>query len=285
MSVTIKEALLRASFLLREAGVENPRREAEALLCAGTGFPLAHIYAHGEETLTEELHTRYLDWITRRAGEEPFAYICGEREFMGLPFRVTPDVLIPRPETEFLVEATVAALAPYSQPHILEVGTGSGAVAVMLAVLLPGAQVTSVDTSLPAITVAADNAARHGVADRVRLLTGDIYAPAAAEEIHFTAVVSNPPYIPTAEIDGLAPGVKEHEPLQALDGGPDGLTFYRRLTRELVLLSHLPDILAFEVGAGQAHSVIQLCHTAGYKKTRQVKDLAGIERVITATRL
>jgi release factor glutamine methyltransferase len=285
MSITIKEALQRASFLLRQAGVENPRREAEALLCAGTGLSLAYIYAHGEEMPGEEILTRYFDWITRRSREEPFAYICGEREFMGLSFLVTPDVLIPRPETEFLVEATVAALAVYTEPHILEVGTGSGAVAVMLAVLLPAARVTSVDTSLPALAVAAGNAARHGVADRVRLLAGDIYAPAGAEKTPFTAVVSNPPYIPTAEIDGLAPGVKEHEPLQALDGGADGLTFYRRLTGELGVLAHLPDLLAFEVGAGQAPSVKQLCHTAGYNKIRQIKDLAGIERVVIATRL
>lgn len=285
MSVTIKEALQRASFLLRQAGVETPRREAEALLCAGTGHTLAHIYAHGEEMLTDEILTRYYGWITRRCGQEPFAYICGEREFMGLPFRVTPDVLIPRPETEFLVEATVAALAAYSHPHILEVGTGSGAVAVMLAALLPNAQITSIDTSLPALAVAASNAARHNVADRVRLLAGDLYAPVAAVKTPFTAVVSNPPYIPTAEIDGLAPCVREHEPLQALDGGPDGLTFYRRLTQELVILPRLPDILAFEVGAGQAPSVTHLCHTAGYEKTHQVKDLAGIERIVIATRM
>ncbi len=283
MSITTKEALQRASFLLRQAEVENPRREAEALFCACSGRSLAHIYAHGEEVFPLDTLVKYFEWIKRRAAGEPFAYICGEREFMGLPFWVTPDVLIPRPETEILVEAVVNELKDYSAPRILEIGTGSGAVAVMLAVLLPAARITSVDISQQALAVASNNAVRHGVTDRVSLLVGDLYTPVIKAE-HINAVVSNPPYIPTEEIERLASGVKDYEPRQALDGGADGLDFYKRLTSGLSFFPGLPELLAFEVGAGQAQGVAAFCLKAGYNKACQIKDLAGIDRVIIATR-
>jgi release factor glutamine methyltransferase len=200
---------------------------------------------------------------------------------MGLSFTVTPSVLIPRPETELLVEAVLAELRQEQAPCLLDLGTGSGAIAVSLAVFLPQAQVTAVDLSAAALAVARENARRHQVASRLRFLQGDLYAPVAGEE--FTAVISNPPYIPAAEISRLAATVKDYEPLLALDGGPDGLAFYRRLTRELTLLAAPPSLLALEVGAGQAAAVRQLCLQAGCQAVRQLPDLAGIPRVILAT--
>lgn len=279
MSLTIKEALQRASLQLREAGLPQPRREAEALLVAATGNALAWLYAHGEELLHEE--KRYFDWVQRRGRGEPYAYLAGEREFMGLPFHVTPDVLIPRPETELLAEETARAYAGQKAPRILEIGTGSGAVAVTLAVLLPHARITAVDFSAAALAVAEKNAARHGVLERIQLLQGDLYAPVAGQA--FDAVVSNPPYIPSAQVRQLDITVKNFEPHLALDGGPDGCTFYRRLVNELPLLAAPPALLAFEVGMDQAKQVRSLCRGAGYKKTCQVQDLAGIPRVILAT--
>ncbi|MBS4021082.1 MAG: peptide chain release factor N(5)-glutamine methyltransferase [Dethiobacter sp.] len=290
MSITIKEALNRASFKLRNAGIELPRREAEALMCGCLEISLACLYAHGEGILTADDNVRFTSWVSRRAAGEPYAYIIGLREFMGLDFLVTPAVLVPRPETEILVEAVHCELKNHPSPRILEIGTGSGAIAVSLAVLLRAAHVTATDVSLAALEVAAKNASRHGVQDRVHCLHSDLYDRGTGELSTFIncegaayhAVVSNPPYIATTEIALLAPTVREFEPLGALDGGDDGLSFYRRLTGELDVLPHRPHLLVFEVGAGQAEAVAGLCRQAGYKTTRQFPDLSGIPRVILA---
>jgi release factor glutamine methyltransferase len=284
MSITIKEALYGASYALREAGVFAPRREAELLLAGRLRRPLVYLYAHGEELLDSETAIGYRNWITRRCAGEPYAYLCGEREFMGLSFQVSPACLIPRPETEHLVEAVAAELACNPTAEILEVGTGSGAIAVALAVLLPAARITATDVSAPALSVAAGNAARHGVSERVTFLPGDLYAPLAGSAVCFTAIVSNPPYIPSAELAALSRDIVNFEPLTALDGGADGLHYYRRLTGELAVLSAKPAILAFEVGQGQAGAVSDLSRHAGYQEARLLKDLAGIKRVVLAKR-
>ncbi|EEG77582.1 peptide chain release factor N(5)-glutamine methyltransferase [Dethiobacter alkaliphilus] len=280
MSITIKEALQRASFQLRDQGFDRPRREAQFLLTALLGCDAAWLYAHDQEKLTAPQWAEFQAWLARRATGEPFAYLAGQKEFMGLCFAVTPDVLIPRPETEFLVEAVAEELQAHTSPRILEIGAGSGAVAVSLAKLLPKARVVAVDVSQAALEIAQKNAARHGVAGRVEFLAGDLYAPVADE--YFDAVVSNPPYISAADILKLQCDVKDFEPRLALCGGEDGLDFYRRLTGELDVLSNRPKMLAFEVGMGQAQAVAALCLKAGYENTRQIKDLAGIDRIITA---
>jgi release factor glutamine methyltransferase len=282
MSIAINAALTAAARQLRAAGLAAPRREAELLLAARLCRNLAYLYAHGEEILTAEAASGYHDWVSRRCHGEPYAYLCGEREFMGLPFSVTPACLIPRPETELLVEAVVAELAAVAVPEILEVGTGSGAVAVALAVLLPDARITATDVSAPALSEAAGNAARHGVRGRITFLSGDLYAPLAACNSCFAALVSNPPYIPSAELAALSRDIVDYEPLSALDGGADGLHYYRRLTGELPALSCKPSFLALEVGQGQAGAVSTLCRRAGYEDVRLLKDLAGIERVVLA---
>lgn len=282
MSITIKEALQKASFLLKDAGFAEPRREAVALLAACLEKPLVYLYAHDGEAMDSEASANYFQWIDRRAQGEPYAYLTGEREFMGLPFCVTPAVLIPRPETEFLVEAVVKELTWLPTPRILEIGVGSGAVAITLAQLLPDAHITAVDLSAEALAVARRNTVRHHVEHRVRLLCGDLYAPVSGET--FDAIVSNPPYIPASDIPFLQQDVKNYEPHLALDGGPDGLSIYRRLTAELNVLAQPPILIAFEIGAGQAQSVTHLLHAANYKKTRQVPDLAGIPRILLAQR-
>lgn len=282
MKLTIEEALRRASFSLRAADIDSPRREAEALLCASLRRPLSYLYAHPDDMLSKEESDLFMSWAERRAAGEPFAYLCGEREFMGLIFYTAPGALIPRPETEILVEAVADSLKTACRPHILEVGTGSGAIAVSLAVLLPDARVTACDISPAALAVAARNTARHRVGDRVRLLSGDLYAPVEGEKTFFTAVVSNPPYVSSLEMPGLPATVRGFEPALALDGGYDGLDYYRRLTAEIGSLTHRPDLLAFEVGKGQAATVAGLCVAAGYENTCRIHDLAGIERVVTA---
>ncbi|HHX74376.1 MAG TPA: peptide chain release factor N(5)-glutamine methyltransferase [Firmicutes bacterium] len=280
MSVTVSEALQRASLQFREVGLGEPRREAEALLCAALRKPLAWVYAHGEATLDPGAAALFAAWVERRRQREPYAYLTGEREFMGLGFTVTPAVLIPRPETEVLVSVTARALQDHPSPHILEVGTGSGAVACALAHTLPRATVYAVDISREALAVAARNACRHGVGERVRFLPGDLYAPVAGKT--FAAVVSNPPYVPTEEIRSLEPDVRDYEPWQALDGGPDGLHFYRRLTAELSQLGSNPPLLCLEVGWGQAEAVAALCRACGFARIKVHPDLAGIPRVVIA---
>lgn len=282
MGIAISAALAAATRQLQAAGLAEPRREAELLLAARLGRNLAYLYAHREEILSAEAAAGYRDWVSRRCHGEPYAYLCGEREFMGLPFSVTPACLIPRPETELLVEAVVAELAAVSAPEILEVGTGSGAVAVALAVLVPDARVTATDMSAPALSVAAGNAARHGVRERITFLNGDLYGPLAARNSSFTVLVSNPPYIPSGELAKLSRDILGYEPLAALDGGADGLHYYRRLTGELPALSCKPAFLALEVGKGQAGAVSTLCRGAGYEDVRLLRDLAGIERVVLA---
>ncbi|NLM45707.1 MAG: peptide chain release factor N(5)-glutamine methyltransferase [Firmicutes bacterium] len=278
--MTVSEALQRASLLLREAGLREPRREAAALLCAALHKPPAWVYAHGEETLDPAAAALFFAWTERRRRREPYAYLTGEREFMGLPFAVTPAVLIPRPETEVLVTVAAGILQNHPAPHILDVGTGSGVIACVLALQLPAARVCAVDISREALLVAARNAARHGVAERIRFLQGDLYAPVAGEQ--FSAVVSNPPYIPAGEIGTLEPDVRDYEPRAALDGGPDGLHFYRRLTAELPKLGCRPQLLCLEVGFGQAEAVAEMCRACGFARVDIYPDLAGIPRVVAA---
>ncbi|MBT9143139.1 MAG: Release factor glutamine methyltransferase [Dehalococcoidia bacterium] len=280
MSSTIKEALRRASFCLKQAGYGNHSGEAEALLIASLGVTRAWLYAHGEEKPEAAELRHYFAWVARRIAGEPYAYLVGEKEFMSLSFLVTPVVLIPRPETELLVETAVREFAGRENLRILDVGTGSGAVAISIAVLLPKSEVVAVDISPAVLNVATQNAARHNVTDRVRFLAGDLYAPVSRER--FDAVVSNPPYISSTDIETLQRDVKVYEPHLALNGGPDGLDFYRRLTAELDALAALPVLLLFEVGYGQAEAVADLCCAAGYKNISRLNDLAGIPRIVLA---
>jgi release factor glutamine methyltransferase len=278
-SATIKEALDRASFLMRDRVAES-RREAQALLSACLDRPLSYLLAHGEDVMDGETIKRYRSWINRRSRGEPFAYITGRREFMGFEFMVSPAVLIPRPETEVLVETVQAALSDVPDTRLLEVGTGSGAVAVSLAILLPAARIVATDLSAAALAVAAENAGLHGVSNRVRFLAGDLLEPVRGED--FDSLLSNPPYIPSGQLACLEPTVRDFEPRHALDGGPDGLVFYRRLAAELTALKRLPRRLFLEVGQGQHQDVAALCRRAGYKEIRLVRDLAGITRVVSA---
>lgn len=281
-AATIKEALGRASLRLKEAGTENPYLEAQLLLCHCLGSSLAYLYAHDDELLPAGTLKAYFELVGRRAAHEPFAYLTGQKEFMGLAMAVSPGVLVPRPETEILVES-VFKMLPVDLPlKILDVGTGSGAIAVSLAVFLPKAQVFATDISPRALKVAGENAARHGVADRVFFLRGDLYAPVAGKV--FDAVVSNPPYVAAHTMQELPDTVRLYEPQEALLGGADGLDFYRRLTGELACLGRAPHLLAFEVGDGQAQEVADLCRSSGYDDIRVIPDLAGIDRVILAAR-
>lgn len=281
MTINVKEALQRASFLLKDAGMAEPRREAAALLRACLAKTYAWLFSHDDYVLDNRQERLFFGWVERRISGEPYAYLCGEKEFLGYPFYVSPAVLIPRPETELLVEEAVKRICAINEPRVLEIGCGSGAVAVTLALLLPDAKLTAVDISGEALDVAARNAARHQVQNRVTLSLGDLYGPVANED--FDALVSNPPYIPRARLFTLPSDVRDYEPHLALCGGEDGLHYYRRLMTEIGVLRQRPPIIALEIGQGQASAVEGILASAGYANIRRVRDLAAIDRVLIAS--
>ncbi len=254
------------------------QRDSTLLLCRALGKDRAWLIAHPDECLTVAEAWRYEQWLARRAAHEPMQYILEEQEFFGLRFSVSPAVLIPRPETEHLVEAALARLPIERAARIADVGTGSGAIAVAIAHSRPLAQVTGLDISPAALEVARRNAAAHGVDARVRLLASDLLAAVAAER--FEMVASNPPYVPDAE--ALEPQVAEWEPAGALFGGIDGLSVYRRLIPEAEQALVAGGWLLMEIGHGQRQAITSLL--AGWNEVSFVDDLQGIARVAVARR-
>jgi release factor glutamine methyltransferase len=237
--------------------------------------------------LTPDRQAAYDAMILRRAANEPIQYITGEQEFYGLSLRVTPAVLIPRPETEQLVEAVLAevkrAELDSTQPlRILDAGTGSGAIAIALAHHLPHAQITAVDLSAAALEVAASNAARHSLTDRIRFIESNLLDALASGDTPYDAIVSNPPYVPATDRAGLHPQVRDHEPAAALFAGPDGLDIYRRLIPQASAALRPNGLLALEIGYGQKEAVAALLHD--WNELRFIDDLQQIPRIALARR-
>lgn len=269
-------------------GVESPRLDAEVLLAHLLGKQRIYLYVHFDEPLEKPELARFHEMVKQRVMHVPVAYILGEKEFMGLPFRVTEDTLVPRPDTEILVQAAVERLkqiAPEADGALrfADIGTGTGAICLSVLRFTNDTEAATVDISEKARAVAEENAAALGVADRVTFYTGDLLAPLAGQTFH--AILSNPPYIPDAEVDRLQADVRLSEPHTALAGGADGLDFYRRLCAggpEMLLPG---GFMAFEVGIHQAEDVAVLAEAnplIGHTEIR--KDLAGIERVVLAYR-
>jgi release factor glutamine methyltransferase len=236
------------------------------------------LYVNFEKPLLLEELAVYRGMVARRAKREPLQYILGTQEFMGLEFRVSPAVLIPRYDTETLVKEAVSRVS--DAKRVLDIGAGSGCIAVALAKLLPDAEISAVDSSEAALAVARENAGRNGV--NVRFAFGSLFGPFGGER--FDLIVSNPPYIPTADLAGLQPEVREYEPKGALDGGPDGLDFYRQIIPAAP--GHLASggLLMVEVGIGQAGQVRELFAVAGYDAIFTARDPGGIERVVGGQR-
>ena len=252
----------------------NPRRDAELLLAHVLRCDLVPLLAHPERPLSASEATQYESVLMRRLRSEPMQYITGQQEFYGLAFEVSPDVLIPRPETEHLVEAVLKHVKPNAS--IIDVGTGSGAIAVALAHALPQAQVTAVDLSPAALQVARRNAQRNAVSDRVTFLQSDLLV--AVEGGDFDAIVSNPPYVADGEV--LEPQVSNYEPHAALYAGPTGLEVYMRLVPQARKLLNPHGWLMLEIGFGQQAGVETLLK--GWNALSLVRDLQGIPRVIQA---
>jgi release factor glutamine methyltransferase len=261
---------------------DKARLDAEMLLMHLLRQNRAWLIAHPRRELSEEQQAQYEELIRRRLAGEPIQYITGETEFYGLSFRVTRDVLIPRPETEHAIEKVLALAAAFRQPRIVDVGTGSGAIAVALAHNLPDAHITAIDLSPNALVIARENAARNGVKARIRFLEGDLLTPVARE--HFEFVVSNPPYVAAPERDSLAVEVREYEPDIALFAGGDGLSIYRRLIPAARSVLVPGGFIVLEIGYNQSEAVGALLLEHGFANVEFTPDLQGIPRVASARR-
>ncbi len=261
---------------------ERARIDAQTLLLHLIGRNRAWLLAHLDDDFGGCTSLGYASLLNRRGRGEPIQYITGEAEFYGLPFRVTPDVLIPRPETEHLVEKVIELAGGFENPRIVDVGTGSGAIAVALARSLPRAQITAVDISPAALALAEENAVRNDVDDRVWFLPGDLLEPVSAEQ--FEIVASNPPYVPEGDRDSLAAEVREYEPAPALFAGQDGLAVYRRLIPAAFALLAPGGFAALEIGFGQAGAVGGIMRATGFDAVEFTPDLQGIPRVASGRR-
>lgn len=261
---------------------ERARRDAEALLLHLVGKNRAWLITHFDDEFGGCTAIGYTALLQRRHRGEPIQYITGETEFYGLPLHVTRDVLIPRPETEHLVEKVLELAARYTAPRIVDVGTGSGAIAVALAHNLPHAQITAIDISASALTLARQNAEHNGVAARIRFLPGDLLAPVIAER--FDIVASNPPYVPSTDRASLAVEVRDYEPAVALFAGDDGLAIYRRLIPAAFAALTSGGFIALEIGFGQASNIHSLLSDSGFHEIEFLPDLQRIPRVAIAQR-
>lgn len=259
---------------LAEKGVENARREAEWLLCEATGLDRMGLYLNFDKPLHDHELAAYRSMVARRGKREPLQHILGSQEFDGHEFIVSRDVLIPRYDTETLLEEAVRQ-APQART-VLDIGTGSGCIAISLAHRLPQAAITAVDLSPDALSVAQQNAERNNA--RVECLLGSFFQPVS--ERRFDLIVSNPPYITSADLAGLQPEVRDFEPRLALDGGPDGLDAYRVLAVEAPRHLEPGGWLLLEIGAGQDKDVAGLLADAGFDAIVTVPDSAGILRVV-----
>ncbi len=282
---TIGSALRWAIPLLAARGADTPRLDAEVLLAHILSVPRAHLIAHRTDPLSDASARRYRDLVMRRARGEPTAYLVGQRAFYDVDLVVDGRVLIPRPETEMLVDEALGwcRQAGHDCRRIADVGTGSGALAVTLARHLPDARVWAVDRSPGALAVAACNVGRYGLADRVYPVCGDLLAPLSGP---LDLIVANLPYVPGARLAHLDVGVRDYEPREALDGGPDGLDAIRRLLPQAVERLAVPGLLLLEIDEGQgpaAESAVRTCLPDAHVGVH--RDYAGLERMVRVERV
>jgi release factor glutamine methyltransferase len=279
---TVKRVLEWTTQHLQKHGSDAARLEAEILLAHARKCKRIELYTHYDDVLTDAVRGQMRELVQRRAKREPVAYLVGHREFFSLDFCVTPDVLIPRPDTETLVLEAIAVAKPLPSPRILDLCTGSGCVAVALAKQLPAATLTAVDISPAALAIAGQNAVRHGVAGRITFVEGNLFQPLPADQ-RFDLIVSNPPYVSRAELAQLDDDVGKYEPRLALDGGEDGLDLIRPLVAEAMRWLVPGGWLFVELSVERAPETCAAAEQSGqYQSVEIIKDLAGKPRVLRA---
>ena len=296
MSLSVKELTTIGAKTLEEKGIMDADRDSKTLYCYMIGIPESKMISEYKYTVQDILCDKYFDLIDRRASGEPLQYIVGNTAFMGLPFKVEPGVLIPRQDTEVLVELALSVIN-YDLIHgkkldlarkswdVLDIGTGSGAIGVSIAKLGRKCNVTMTDISKQALNIAKNNARVNGVDKSVKIIEGDLFAPVSGRfgNKKFDMIISNPPYIPTDEIGELQVEIKDHEPLIALDGGVDGLDTYRRIAKDVGNYLKKKGVLMLEIGHDQREGVTAILkETKLFVEILCFQDLAGLDRVILA---
>jgi release factor glutamine methyltransferase len=284
-STTIAETLKRASEYLREASVPNDLLDAQTLLAEALGRDRTYLIINFNKLITDDELTKYRALIERRAAGEPLQYITGHQEFFGLEFEVTPDVLIPRPETEIIIEETIriAQQVEFNRPLIVDAGTGSGCIAVTLAREIDGLRAIATDISTAALEVAKRNAVRNEMISRIDFIAANLFD--ALAEIPFAdIIISNPPYVSRQELPALQREVRDWEPRIALTDFDDGLSFYRRLLNEAPGRLKPGGYLICEMGYTQSDAITAMIDPAVWSTPRILKDLQGIPRTIVTTK-
>ena len=283
--MTIKDIIIEYSQKLEHIS-DTPRLDVEILLEKALGdVDSLYIRLNLNKEVTEDEFNIFNNLIEDRLNGRPIAYIVGNREFMGLDFYVQEGVLIPRPDTEALVEEIIELCKDKKDLSLLDIGTGSGAITVSLAKYLNNADVKSFDISEIALEIGKKNAINNNVEDKIEFIKSDLFSAIKDTDIQFDVIVSNPPYIPKKDIETLHTQVKDYEPYNALEGGEDGLDFYRQITEESVKYLKQDGILAYEVGHDQAQDVAEIMKNNGYTKIYTKKDLQGIDRVVIGYKL
>lgn len=277
--MTIKDIIIKYSDILKDIS-DTPRLDTELLLQKTLGVDRLYIHLNLNKELTEEQKTEFIGFAEERLNGRPIAYIVENREFMGLDFFVKEGVLIPRPDTETLVEEIIEICREKKDVSILDIGTGSGAITISLAKYIENSKIMSFDISEIALEIAKKNAITNEVDEKIKYINSDLFTAISNSNIKFDIIVSNPPYIKKQDIETLHTQVKDYEPYNALEGGEDGLDFYRRITEQGKKYLNKRGILAYEVGHNQAEDVINIMKSNGYKKIYTKKDIQGIDRVV-----
>lgn len=281
---TLGRLLTWTTNFLKEKQADSPRLDAEVLLAHVLGVQRIQLYTRFDEIADDNTRNKYKQLVKQRVDGCPVAYLVGFKEFYNLRFTVTPAVLIPRPETELLVLEAIRLAKPMSAPRIVDVGTGTGAIAITMAKHLPHAHVTAIDVSHDALAIARKNAEQLGIGSRIRFLEGDLLEPVTSEK--FDLVVSNPPYIASDILDQLPGTVRNYEPKLALDGGPGGTAVIEKLARQAKTSLTSGGYLLMEIGADQGKSVPACIESiGGYGNVTVLPDHAGLPRIVKAVRL
>ncbi len=264
---------------MQHAGLTEPRREASSLMAFALGRDRTFIIAHSEYEPSFSELSLFASILARRAQREPLQYITGNQEFYGLDFAVAPGVLIPRPETEIIVEQSIGFLGGRGRSHFCEVGVGSGCISIAILANVPNAEGVGLDISGTALESARTNAARHGIESRIDLRESDVFSAIATTE-RFDAIVSNPPYVPAADIAGLQPEVRDFEPRGALTDGADGLSIVRRIIGDAPRFLRPGGLLLIEIGIGQSAEVVSFVDPSIWSTPQFILDLQGIPRTL-----
>lgn len=274
----ISEALKQAKQKLKNIGIDTYSLDSELILCEVTGFNKTQLFIKDDYELSEKEESLFKAYLERREKKEPIAYIFGRQEFMALNFKVNPYTLIPRPDTEVLVEKLIEEVNLKGYKKLLDIGTGSGAIAISTLKYTKNSEFDAIDISQGALDTAKLNAQENGVISRINFIKSDIFENINNKK--YDVIVSNPPYIKTDIIDGLEDNVKKYEPFSALDGGKDGLYFYRKITEGAVSRLNAKGLLIYEIGYDQGLEVSQLMKEHGFEGISVLKDLAGLDRVV-----